>query len=286
MSLATSSGILQPVSLGGSTPTPLLWRSDPPRAYHEAGSTSASIVSDETRSSPSGNMCVRAGAAAMSSTSKKRQDYETDEQDNNNSSKQEEQQAQQLYRHQQQRAEGAGESGQQRDRDSKLRQLTACAAEQQHQHQYHHYQHPQQRHSSSSHVAAPRWPQKQEPDEDLETESCNGGGGGGSSESGRLKRNKPVKWSAEEDRRLREAVVRVSERTNSYFVPSRAFFSAPVVDVRSRGVSFIYLDRFLRFHTTVDLCTQRKQFALEPSCSCLSLGTAVYISMPPGSSFL
>ncbi|CAM9527527.1 unnamed protein product, partial [Scytosiphon promiscuus] len=213
MSLATTSGILRPVSLGGSAPTPLLWRSDASRVYHETGGAAAaasSVVSDETRSSPSGNnMCVRAGAAAMSSTSKKRQGYEEDEQ-------QQEQEQQALYRQQQQhRSEGTGEGGH-RDRDSKLRQLTACAAEQQHQHQqYHHYQHQhlhQQRHSSSTDAGGPRWPQKQQQlQQEHEHDTDSLGGGGGSSESGRLKRNKPVKWSAEEDRRLREAVVRFAE---------------------------------------------------------------------------
>ena len=64
--------------------------------------------------------------------------------------------------------------------------------------------------AASAQQATARHYGNQQQQEPMDITDNGGGVGAGVADNQRLKRNKPVKWSAEEDRRLRDAVVRVS----------------------------------------------------------------------------
>lgn len=180
MSLAASNGILRADSLGGSEPATLLW-SEASRGYHRGSAGD----NDPT-------MCVRNVRAGANPTNK-RPAYEADEQ-----------QDALLYRHDRTPAEDRNCDG---GRESKFRRLSPpfpAEAEQQ----------------GGGSAAAP-WPSQQHVSQQQNYQQAplienTDPLAGGATDNPRLKRNKPVKWSAEEDRRLREAVVRVSERSLAY----------------------------------------------------------------------
>lgn len=232
MSLTSSGGVVRTVTLGGDSPiSALLWsrRSESSCACSEGATTPCPVAADDSRSCRSNsNMCVRAGAAAATmaaaaaatssastnNTSKKRPSYKAEEQHQH----QQHNQAS-LYHHQPHRVEN-GEQQQGSDghdeRDSKFRRVsTACAVEErQRQHQQWPLQQQQQQqplhHQHHQHYPHHQQYQHHQHHQMDDSSSL----GGGASENPRLKRNKPVKWSAEEDRRLREAVVRVSTEGN------------------------------------------------------------------------
>lgn len=181
MSLAASNGILRSDTTAGS---PLLW-SDPSRAYHRGGGLGQ--PSDPT-------MCIRnvRAGAGQSTSNNKRPAYETTD----------DQQQALLYRQHRAPVEDAEYDG---GRESKLRRLTPpFLGEDQQQ---------QQQVGGGGGAPGPWAASQQQPHYQQEQlmEDPEPLAGGPQQENPRLKRNKPVKWSAEEDRRLREAVVRVSE---------------------------------------------------------------------------
>lgn len=190
MSLETSSRILRAVSPGGVSPA--VW-SEFSRGYQ-------ALSPDETRSS---NMCVRAGATM----STKRQGYQT-----KTDATEPQPTQQQLFRQLGSPIEGV-------DRvDGGWRDPEFGGLHGQHQHhgwpplqqQQHQQQQPQQHHQQPPHHHNGNSDDTAAAAAAAATAAAAAAAGGGL-DNPRLKRNKPVKWSAEEDRRLRDAVVRVSE---------------------------------------------------------------------------
>lgn len=173
MSLAASNGI-RTETIGGGESATLLW-SEASRAYHRSGPGQ----SDPT-------MCIRNVRAGADPTNK-RPPYETDDQEAL------------LYRQHRAPVENEEYNG---GRESKLRRLTPpFPAEEQHQAGG---SAPAPWSSQQQHTPQQHYEQELQLMEDAEPLA------GGAQDNPRLKRSKPVKWSAEEDRRLREAVVRVS----------------------------------------------------------------------------
>lgn len=173
MSLAASNRILRADTIGRGEPATLLW-SEPTRAYHRGGPGHT----DPT-------MCIRnVRAGAEPANTNKRPAYDTTD----------DQQHQRLLYRQHRAPEDAEYDG---GRESKLRRLTPP------------YQAEEQRQPGGS-APAPWASQQQRYQQDQQLMEDTEPLAGGAQENPRLKRNKPVKWSAEEDRRLREAVVRVS----------------------------------------------------------------------------
>lgn len=135
-------------------------------------------------------MCIRNVRAGADPTNNKRSAHETSD----------ERQESLLYRQHRPPMEDVDYDG---GRESKSRRLTPplLAEEQPGGNAADPARWPSQQQQPSHHQ--PTYQQNELP-EDTEQVS------GGAPDNPRLKRNKPVKWSAEEDRRLREAVVRVS----------------------------------------------------------------------------
>lgn len=196
MSLAASNGILRTDTFGGGEPATLLW-SEPSRAYHRGGGGPGQT--DPT-------MCirnvhnVRAGAEQPTSDNK-RPAYDTTD----------DQQQALLYRQHRAPVEDADYDG---GRESKLRRLTPPFPGEDHQ---------QQGGGAPSSWASQQHPPQQQHYQQQEQlmEDAEPLAGGAQQENPRLKRNKPVKWSAEEDRRLREAVVRVSGSVVLHGIPPK-----------------------------------------------------------------
>ncbi|CAB1119213.1 MYB [Ectocarpus sp. CCAP 1310/34] len=191
MSLETSSRILRTVSPGGVLPA--VW-SEFTREYQ-------ALSPDETRSS---NMCVRAGATM----STKRQGYQAKTEATEPQPTQ-----QQLFRQLGSPIEGVDRvGGGRRDPD-----LGGSHGQHRHhgwpplQHQQHQHQQPQQHHQQPPHHQNGNNDDTSAAAVAATAAAAAAAAAGGGLDNPRLKRNKPVKWSAEEDRRLRDAVVRFSE---------------------------------------------------------------------------
>lgn len=184
MSLAASNGILRTDAIGRGQPAATLLWSEPSRAYHHR----------PDRTGPT--MCIRNVRAGADPATNKRPAYET------TTAAAAGDQPQALLYRQQHRAP-ADDVDYAGGRESKLRRLSPP------------FPADEQPGSGAPAAAAaapwatqqrqPHYGQEQQLMEDAEPL-----GGGSQLDNPRLKRNKPVKWSAEEDRRLREAVVRVS----------------------------------------------------------------------------